>query len=381
MNRIEIGTCSIDQVEIDNVVDALQNKMLASGKYLHEFEAIMAQKYDKKHAIMVNSGQTALELGVITRVGEGYADIGVPALTYMATIWSALNMNTNAQPVFYDIELDSYGIDFDSKAYRLDGGFFDLDPEDLDLAIPVDLFGRKCLQGERLVNTPIIEDACEAVMNPVCNYGDYIALSFYSSHIMSCGSGGMILLDNDNEAAYIRSYIAHGRNHDGDFTKNTGDFMDRFVFSNYGQSLRSDNITAAIGMGQLGKSTNIINKRIINGHILNDRLDDLENDGLVSLPSLKDNVFMFYPLLVHHPSFEVLHFMEFLWDNGIDSRRFMPVISQPAMQEISGLNPEDFPNATYCAKMGVLLGCHQNLTEIQLDYVAEKITKYVRNLQ
>lgn len=382
MDRITTGTCTIDETEIKYVTDALQSGMLSSGKYLHAFESTMAQFYNKNYAILVNSGQTALELAILSyrnKIGGGELLVGVPVLTYMATIWSLL-IDSGVRPVFFDIDKKTYCMDCNSSGVDEVGQSYDI--YDLDLIVPVDLFGKKCNLPVGFGNCPIIEDACEAVANPGCKYGDYVALSFYSSHILSCGSGGMILLDDDDEAAYIRSYIAHGRNHDGDFTTRTNDFMDRFIFSSYGQSLRSDNITAAIGLAQFEKKDKIINARSIVSRKITSGLKRLEDKKILTLPCFKENVFMFYPVVFHTNLFDVLDFMKYLWDNNIDSRRFMPVLGQPAFTTMfPNIKKTWFPNAAYCGDRGVLFGCHQDMTDDQIEYLVQKIEDYFYDLE
>jgi len=374
-----MGTCSVDEKEIEYVTDALKNTMLSTGKYLHKFEADMADWYGKDHAILVNSGQTAIEVALLAirhRLKNGEIKVGVPILTYMATISSIL-VDGCFDPVFYDIDLDNYGVDYTRPGFDICGGGFDA--KALDVAISVDLYGKECPVRRSTLgaNTIVLEDACEAVMNPCCKYGEYIGLSFYASHILSCGSGGMVLLDDDEEADYIRSYIAHGRNHSGDFTKNTGKFMDRFVFTNYGQSLRSDNITAAIGCAQMEKGNRIINDRVIVSHRIADGLRALEEDRVLSLPCFRDNVFMFFPIVVHRKDFKVLEFMEYLWQNKIDSRRFMPVLSQPFFKEcFSYIDPQNFPNALYCEERGIIVGCHQDLGDKEINHLVKTINEY-----
>ena len=187
-----------------------------------------------------------------------------------------------------------------------------------------------------------------------------------------------MVIFNDPEAdSFIRSYIAHGRSHSGDFTKQSDMFMDRFVFDRYGQSLRSDNIHAAIALAQYKKVLDIVKARRDNATRISENLKELEQ--IVIFPSMKDNVFQFYPLLATGSDYNVLHLMEFLFRNNIDSRRFMPVLSQPAFkEEFPKIEPEMFPNSILCGEKGILLGVHQNLTYDQIDFMCEKVIEFFK---
>ena len=155
--------------------------------------------------------------------------------------------------------------------------------------------------------------------------------------------------------------------------------MDRFVFDRYGQSLRSDNLHAAIAVAQYKKVLDIIKARRDNAIRMNDNLSEIENKYIGRLPDKRSNVFQFYPVLFDGSDLNILHLMDFLFKNNIDSRRCMPVVTQPAFQsEFPALQPEMFPQALLCGEKGILLGCHQNLTYDQIDYMCDTILKFFK---
>lgn len=378
MEKITTGTVSIGREEINNVVSALKDGMLSTGDYLHQFEKSFPGFYGKDYGVMVNSGQSALEVPLEFLCRDEPKIIAVPALTYMATIWSAHRLrNNNGQLAFFDVKIRDYGIDFGQPGFTEDG--FSIEPEKVDIVIPVDLFG-KCCDFERVSsNQIVIEDACEAAGNSECRYGDYIAFSFYASHIMSVGGGGMVVFNGKEANDFIRSYIAHGRSHSGDFTKHTDIFMDRFIFDRYGQSLRSDNIHAAIAVAQYAKVLDIVAARRDNAARMSKNLEEIWNKRIGRLPDQRSNVFQFYPILFDGSDLNILSLMDFLFKNNIDSRRCMPVITQPSFQyEFPALEPEMFPQSLLCGEKGLLLGCHQNMTYDQVDYMCEKILTFFK---
>jgi dTDP-4-amino-4,6-dideoxygalactose transaminase len=374
MEKVTISSIDIGAREIEYVNDALKNEMLSAGKYLDEFESEFSRYYNKKHGIMVNSGQSAIEVAVefcIDRLGRNIA-VAVPALTYMATIWGALRIGTDL--AFYDIKLSDYGIS-DNCGYSIDGD--ELHINQCDVVVPVDLFGKKCDFKRQFSQQIIIEDACESTGNTSCSYGDFICFSFYASHIMSAGGGGIVLLDDPEAEEFIRGYIAHGRTHSGDFTKRTDKFMDRFVFTHYGQSLRSDNLHAAIALAQYEKIGELVGRRLYVATRISDNLKELNKVSL--LPDFRDNVFMFYPIVFDKVDVHALELMEYLYNNNIDSRRFMPVVTQPVFKKEFDLDPALFPNALMCSEKGILLGCHPKMTNDQIDYMCDHILTFFKN--
>lgn len=385
MEKVTISSVDISDLEKKYVNDALDKEMLSAGKYLDTFEKEFANFYGKQYGIMVNSGQSAIEVAIAASFKKNkYALIGVPALTYMATIWGAMRFPAHSDLAFFDIKMSDYGIDF-TKGFDNTG--LEIRAEDCDIVIPVDLFGKVCKFQKAKKSQIVIEDACESTCNYLCDYGDFVCFSFYSSHIISTGGAGIVITDDERAANFIRGYIAHGRTHSGDFTKNTGQFMDRFVFAHYGQSLRSDNLHAALALAQLRRIDDLIAKRVEVSKKISARLEPLSQ--IAALPNGDHNVFMFYPIVFNNADyvsetglvkFEVIDLMRYLYDKGIDSRRFMPVVSQPAFRKHFSLDESLFPVASLCAKRGILLGCHPKMTDKQIDYMCDNILEYFKGV-
>ena len=184
MKHIHIGTLDVDATEEDRVVETIRSRFLSAGPVIDEFENKIAALHGKKHGIFVNSGQSALEVAL--KLAETRLCLGrplrvlIPTTTYAATLWAVLN--TGNISIFCDINPKTFCIDYTKVL------------EDYDVALPVDLCGYSANSPPEGKNVFIIEDACEAVGNKDCTYGDIICLSFYVAHIITTGSGGMICL-------------------------------------------------------------------------------------------------------------------------------------------------------------------------------------------
>ena len=96
------------QEEIDAVIKCL-NESTQMGKYSREFEKEIAKLFDKKHALYVNSGSSALFVGIeACNIPKG-SEVITPALTFSTTIGSLLK--NGLIPVFTDVKPFTYCID------------------------------------------------------------------------------------------------------------------------------------------------------------------------------------------------------------------------------------------------------------------------------
>ena len=256
--KVSIGTFECEDTDVMAVVRAMQSKMLSTGEELIEFEKEVAHRHCYEHGIMVNSGQSALEVALIlakVALKKPTLKVLVPATTYAATLWAVIN--TGNEAIFCDVG-DDYNIGYGAFGEEARPN------SDLkaDVILAVDLCGKVTRPPDWIRKKYfIIEDACESFGNRESNYGDITCFSFYVSHIITTGSGGMICLNNDDLAEYGRSYITHGRTFGGDFTKYKDEWVDRFLFDKVGTSFRSDNLSAALGLSQFKRLNSIIEQR------------------------------------------------------------------------------------------------------------------------
>ncbi len=363
VNRLTIGTLDIDKDDaLHRIKTVLDSGFLSSGKEIVEFEHRVAQLHQKQFGIFVNSGQSALEVAL--ELAKEHLKKGrplkvlVPATTYAATLWSIIN--TGNIPIFCDIDSETFCIDY-TKA-----------PEEYDVALPVDLCGYPAGRPPNK-DVFVIEDACEAMGNPKCTYGDIICFSFYVSHIITTGSGGMLCLNNGHLENCARSYIAHGRRYGGDFTKHTNKWVDKFFFDRVGVSYRGDCLHAALGLSQMEKLSNIVTMRKVNAIYLYSYLK--KYNVPVQWPSkeyLNDCVFQFFPLVLKD-NVDRTVVLENLFIRGVDSRVLFPLTTQPAVKALYGDISQNYPVSAKINAQGFIVGCHQHMDKEDMDCIASRI--------
>jgi dTDP-4-amino-4,6-dideoxygalactose transaminase len=397
MFRITVGTVDIGQEAKKKVMEALNSNRISSGKYVEEFEGKFAGYHGVSNAIAVDTGTSActIALAVLHDIAARRdEEVIVPALTFIATANAVLH--AGFRPVFVDAGKETYNIN----------------PEKIEEAItpktraimPVHLFGRPCgmdkiLDIARRNNLYVIEDASEAhgaVYNgrKVGTFGALAAFSFYVAHIVTTGEGGAIITRDEEIAKTCRSLRAHGRackckkcvlNISSSrcplrfkLDENTDT---RFFFEHVGYSCKMNEMEAAIGLEQVDKLDEIINKRRRNLHFLNSRLKEFEeyfqlfrdNKGEAISP-------LAYPVLIRPGvKFRRKDIVNFLEENGIETRpMFSSIPTQQPAYKYLGLKTGRFPEAEYIGKQGFYIGIHQGLKEEDLHFAAETIKKFIR---
>ncbi len=372
--KITIGTFDWDEEDIRYVGNAIRSGYLSVGSEMNYFEEFMSSKHGKSFGRMVNSGQSALEVALEVaklKLQKPSLRVMLPANTYAATLWAIIR--TGCIPVFHDIGED-YNIKFTEKDVELSKYW------EIDVILSVDLCGKKANIPQPIMDRFfIIEDACEAVGNESCNYGNIICLSFYVSRIITTGSGGMICHENSEYIDFIESFISHGRKLGGDFINCEDGWEDRFKFDKVGASYRSDNLSAALGLSQSKRIDNIIAKRkmnaglLINSYYENKMLQD--NFTFPSWDYWDECVFQFFPILCKkHIDREKL--LQYLYEKEIDSRVLMSLTNQEPVKHM-GILSMSYKNSEYVNDNGFIIGCHQNLDKEHMNYIIETLKSFV----
>lgn len=345
--EITIGTVDIGKKEKKYVNEVLDSTYITQGKYVKKFEKMVAKEHGKRFGVFVSSGQNALELALRTmielkRIPRG-GRVLVPAMTYSATINAV--RNCELKPFIKDVN-NVMELKQVSKKF--------LKKNKISAIIPVHLFGGgMTYEGHGL---PIIEDACESIFNPKVGFGDITCTSFFASHSICTGEGGMCMTDNDEVYEMLKVIRYHGRDLD----------EKDFVFTNTGTSFKSTEMNAAMGVAQMERKDELMKKRLSNGEYLENELSEFA--AVVPLTTHDDmhNFFMFPLMYLRH---DKVAFMKYLNDNGIHTRSLLPIINQEAYNIPEEVWNTKFPNAQNFMKYGFYIGVHTKLTNTDLKYI------------
>jgi len=265
---IPLSRPDVGELEVQYVTDVLRSGMLSLGPAVPKFESEFASFVGRTHAIAVNSGTSALHL-CIRALGIGPDDeVITPSFSFVASTNCILY--EGAVPLFLDIEPDTFNLS-PEQIYRFlsqrcernsSGHCVNKDTgRRVKAILPVHVFGRPCDMDaiERLAQDYglfVIEDACEALGaeyrgRSAGTFGDAACFAFYPNKQMTTGEGGMVVTDDDAIAETCRSMRNQGRNE-------TSDWLDH---ARLGFNYRLSDIHAALGLAQLERIENLLEKR------------------------------------------------------------------------------------------------------------------------
>lgn len=392
MRRIELGYLKISPAAKQYVAEVLEANRLSTGPFIRRFERGFAAGHQCTHAVMCNSGTSALAVALAAlKERHGWQDgdeVVVPAVTFIAT--SNIVLQNRLTPVFVDADPVTYNLDPGQIERRLTSR--------TRAIIPVHLFGLPCDMAEILAiarrrRLEILEDSCETMFvayrgQTVGSFGALGCFSTYVAHLLVTGVGGLITTNDEALAVLCRSIMAHGRDaiylsidDDDALTSETARaqmIQRRFSFVRMGYSYRATELEGALGLAALEEKDAMMRARQVNGRYLLERLRPLEEHlQLPVIPPDREHAFMMFPVLLK-PGVEREPLLNELEAQGIETRYMMPLLNQPFYRQVFGNLEARYPVAAQINRQGFYFGCHQGLTREDLDYVADVFTRYFR---
>jgi len=260
--RIPITRPFFTDAEAKAVAEVLQSGWVSQGRQVAAFEEAFAAYVGARDAIAATSCTTALHL-VLHALGIGPGDeVLVPSFTFVATA-NAVE-HCGARPVFVDIDLDTFNIDVRQLERAL--------TTRTRAIIPVHLFGLSAdmsaigeFAGRH--NLFVIEDAACGIgtrygKRHVGTFGQAGCFSFHPRKLITTGEGGMITTDDAVFATRLRSLRSHAASV-SDHSRHTGGGTALGGFLEIGFNYRMTDIQAAIGLAQLAKLPELLQRRIV----------------------------------------------------------------------------------------------------------------------
>lgn len=394
MDKIGVGVASVTEIEKKYVMDVLDNERLSQGGYVAKFEKEFAKAHDQKYGIMCNSGTSALHLALETLKEvdnwDENTEVLVPAITFIATSNACIHAGLKVR--FVDVEADTYNMNPDEIEQHI--------TSNTKCIIPVHTFGMPCNMNAIMeiadkYHLRVIEDCAEAHFAKVDgrligSFGCISCFSTYVAHTITTGVGGMVCTNDQYFMEILRSLVAHGRActcerciaSDGQDVcpKRMKSELDRrFLFVRIGYSYRVGEIEGALGLAQLERKDEIMEKRHKNAEYLIDGLGQFED--MIQLPRHPENVehtYMMFPIVIRKNTGIVMKDMvHFLEKFNIETRPMLSLLNQPVYKKLFGDIEKKYPVAEYIDQNGFYIGCHHGLLKAQLDYQIEIIGKYL----
>jgi CDP-6-deoxy-D-xylo-4-hexulose-3-dehydrase len=357
------------EAEIKAVVDCLNDGWLAGfGPRTVEFENKVSELFGKKLGLFVNSGSSAIILGLNALNLEPGSEVITPACTFSTTL--APIIQCGLKPVFCDVEVGTYVPTPDQVCEKI--------TEKTKVIMIPNLIGSKPDWAEirRRTNITLFEDSADTITSTPET--DIAITSFYSSHLITaCGSGGMVMFNDEKllkRATMFRDWGRIGDNSEDvktrfEFSIDGIPYDYKFLYGAIGYNMKSSEVNAAFGLVQISRIEEIREKRrtVFNRYLEN--LKDL-SDKLVMPVNTFNSDWLAIPFMTSNR----LELLTFLEENNIQTRVCFAgnVTRHPVYREYL----EVFPNSDRIMAEGFLLGAHHGMTVEDVDYVCSKIREY-----
>jgi perosamine synthetase len=362
--KIPLSRPDITQNDIDAVVEVLNTPDLSLGPKLSEFERKMAEFTGTQYAVGVSSGTSGLHLCVrALGIREGDEVITTP-FSFVAS--ANVMLYERARPVFVDIDPETLNIDVSRVEEKLGGATRAL--------LPVHIFGYPCdmdplVEMAARRDLKIIEDACEAIGaeyngQRVGKFGDCGVFAFYPNKQMTTGEGGMIVTDSRKIAEACRILRNQGRD-------------SRWLeHPHLGFNYRISDINCALGIAQLGRIHEMLDRREHVAQMYHERLKGLNSLRVLgSSPSVKRSWFVYVVILDGRYTREDRNrIITALANKGIETNDyFVPIHLQPFYSKMFGYKRGDFPVTEGISNRAIALPFYNHLGEAEIDYVCEQL--------
>ncbi len=388
--RIGVGSADISDRALQYVTEVIKSRRLSYGPFLQRFEREFAKAHERKFGLTANSGTDALRVAVaVLKELNDWKDgdeILVPSVTFIAS--ANVVIQNNLKPVFVDV---------DPRIYNMDPSKVEEKISDRTRGImPVHLFGQPCdmtplVKISREHGLKMIEDSCETMFvkhkgKYAGSFGDFGCFSTYVAHLLVTGVGGVITCDNQEYAATARSLLNHGRDSiyisidddDNVSKEELSVIMERrFNFVRVGYSSRLTELEGAIGCDQLEMREEMLLKRRKNAEHLITNLSEFSDR--IQLPTIlqgNEHSFMLFPIVIKDPKILRHDLTLFLENSGIETRFMFPLLTQPIYIKLFGNLEDEYPVAKWINSNGFYIGCHQGLTQRDLDYIVSKFSEF-----
>jgi len=381
---IPLSLPDIDDADIAEVVKVLRSGRLTLGPKVEEFERLVAQRCDRPHAVAVSSATCGLALALrALNVGPG-DEVIVPAFSFVAA--ANVVLEVGAKPVFADCE---------SRSMNLSAATVEpLITERTKAIMAVEVFGNPAGMPElsslcAKYELPMVEDACEGFgttlgADRVGRFGRLGVFSFYPNKQITTGEGGVIVTHDDRLAQLCRSMRNHGRPTSGPrghlHQPGLGSWLEH---ERHGYAFRMSEINAALGVAQMRRLDDIIDRRRLVADAYYRRLAGHPD---IVLPTIAADAVMSWYVYVVRLSDRFTgpdrdEVMAGLRRHEIGCADYFPPIPlMPFYRRMFGHQPGDFPVAESLSQRTIALPFHNRLTESEQDLVCQTLDLMIRRL-
>jgi len=362
--------------EIRAVEASLRAGWLAGfGPRTVEFEKKVSDRFGKKHGLFVNSGSSAILLGLCALDLKPDDEVVTPACGFATTV--APIIQVGAKPVFCDVQDDGRYVPSVENIRAV------VTPNTKVLLIP-NLIGNtpdwKAIR-EAFPDLILFEDSADTITTTP--WSDIATTSFYASHVITAGGvGGMVMFNSDEHLKRATMFRDWGRIGDNveepserfNYSVDGIPYDWKFLYGAIGYHLKACEMNAAFGLAQWEKLDGLLTKRRT---IFERYIERLKECTYYTLPddSFKPN-WLAIPLMCKRG--DRLELLTFLENNGVQTRVCFAgnITRHPAYRD---KYLKEFPVSDAIMSDGFLLGAHHGMAVEDVDRVTNLLIEFARN--
>jgi len=394
--RVYYGKAVYGKEEIAASLDVLKNKSISliDGPSVKELEKKISKVFGKKYGLMVNSGSSANLLALSSFDFKKGSEIITPTLTFSTTVSPIYQVG--CVPHFIDVEEFSFLSNLDQIENAIN-------KKTVAIMLP-NLLGnvinwKKVYNIAKKYRLKVIEDSADTIGykykgKDFGKCSDVATNSFYASHVITgAGFGGMVCFNEKKYYDRAKLLRGWGRssaifNESEGLKKRFSEKVDgipydgKYIFSDLGYNFLPSEISAAFALEQLKKLKKNINARVKNFDRIykfikqNDRHFDLPTQ----IPGIRTG-WLAYPIILKKNSKIKRRDMQiFLEKKGIQTRTIFTgnILRQPIMKKKKYKKVKNCSlHSNNIMKNGILIGCHQGLSEAEISYMFKNIKLFL----
>lgn len=379
------GKQSINEQDVQMVIDVLESDFLTQGPMIEKFEKKVAAYCGVKYAVAVTNATSALHIACLSAGLKKDDILWTTPNTFVASANCARYCGANVD--FVDIDENTYNMDINELTKKLE--LAQIKPK---IVMPVHFSGQSCEMDKihelsQEYGFTIIEDASHAIGADYkgtkigsCKYSEMTVFSFHPVKIITAAEGGMILTNNKDLYKKLQLYRSHGitRNQDLMYRESDGPWYYEQI--DLGFNYRMTDMQAALGFSQMSRLDEFVAKR----RYLASRYNELLKELPLNLPYQHPNTKSSWHLYVVRLNFDNLkmskkNLFAQMKRRGVTlNLHYIPVHLQPYYKK-QGYMMGDYPNSERYYKEVFTLPLYYDLSIEEQDKVINSLKEILKN--